>query len=146
MANIYTELSKIHSQLTATSPLSYSVGQVADFLKCEKAEIESQLTSGSLPGIKFGEDWIIPAQVFVSYLNALAMTQAHERRMSLGAQAIEKIEPTNHAPPVYKKLSTTKKVNNLISEEELIELSGIVYNNSPSSKNKYHSMAAWRRL
>ncbi len=60
----------------------YSVDDVAKILCCEPATVAAHLSTGYLPGLKFGRSWVIPVEAFAKRVNELAMSQAAEQRAS----------------------------------------------------------------
>ena len=57
-----------------------TIEQVAALLACEVTTVAEHLKSGSLPGLKFGRHWVVPARAFFDHVNALAHEQATARR------------------------------------------------------------------
>ncbi|MDO8770465.1 MAG: helix-turn-helix domain-containing protein [Burkholderiaceae bacterium] len=58
----------------------YSVEDVAKILCCEPATVTAHLSTGYLPGLKFGRSWVIPVEAFVQRINELAISLVSERR------------------------------------------------------------------
>lgn len=99
MNQVPSEVLPNDSALISSLPRSYSVKQVAQFLHCEVKTVESELTLGTLPGIQFGKEWVIPEEIFISYLNALAISQTHERLMVQQGFTTNQIHPIAHSLP-----------------------------------------------
>jgi len=52
----------------------------AELLECSVKTVEERLRAGDLPGLKFGDGWVIPAGAFWLRLDQLALEQAEKRR------------------------------------------------------------------
>lgn len=106
-------------------PTTYSVGQVAAFLCCDPSIVETQLELGDIPGVRFGSEWMIPAQAFVHYVNDLALTQAHERQFARDClpQARDMADRTISGSGEKPR---TPAGPQLISLEELEQLASII--------------------
>lgn len=64
-----------------------SIDQVASLLRCDKNSVAERLTSGDLPGLKFGRGWVVPAAALIARVNELAVAAAADRRRSLSPAA-----------------------------------------------------------
>lgn len=60
---------------------------VAPLLGCTPETVEDRLRDGTLPGVKLGRSWVIPARALEQRLCDLAMEQAAERRQQPPATA-----------------------------------------------------------
>lgn len=56
------------------------VEAAATLLRCAASTVRAECRSGNLPGLKLGEDWILPTEALLQRLNALATAAATERR------------------------------------------------------------------
>lgn len=77
--------------------------QVAPQLDCTPETVEDRLRDGTLPGVKFGRSWKIPASALAQALHDQALAEAAKRRE--GAQARPQvttaaIQPHLRADPV----------------------------------------------
>lgn len=57
-----------------------SVAQVANHLDCSEEKVREALNTGDLPGLKYGRDWIIPADALHQRLVEKALAEAAARR------------------------------------------------------------------
>lgn len=53
---------------------------VATLLRCAPTTVRDRARAGDLPGIKFGDDWVFPAEALHMRLTELALEQAATRR------------------------------------------------------------------
>jgi len=53
---------------------------VATMLDCTEATVEDRLRDGTLPGLKLGRGWRIPADALADRLRELALAEAEKRR------------------------------------------------------------------
>lgn len=86
-----------------TDPRILDVDQVAELLHCDRDTVAEALKAGTLPGLKFGRGWIVPAEALFERLNELAHEEAEHRR-SRSAVARTSVLPTarpsrRRAPP-----------------------------------------------
>lgn len=63
-----------------STPQIYTAAQAAELLECSAKTVEERLRNGDLPGLKFGDGWVIPAGAFWQRLDELAIEQAAKRR------------------------------------------------------------------
>ena len=63
-----------------STPQIYTAAQAAELLECSAKTVEDRLRNGDLPGLKFGDGWVIPAGAFWLRLDELAIEQAAKRR------------------------------------------------------------------
>jgi len=75
-------------------PQIYTAAQAAELLECSTKTVEDRLRSGDLPGLKFGDGWVIPAGAFWLRLDELAIEQAASRRKPAAPSAIT-AQPTD---------------------------------------------------
>lgn len=66
----------------------YTVTAAAALLHCSDYTVRELCRSGRLPGIKLGEDWIIPAGALFQRLDQIALEEAEKRRTPAPAKAI----------------------------------------------------------
>ena len=52
----------------------------AQLLQCSQKTVEERMRTGDLPGEKFGEGWVCPAQAMLDRLNEIAVEKMFERR------------------------------------------------------------------
>ncbi|MDO8775705.1 MAG: helix-turn-helix domain-containing protein [Burkholderiaceae bacterium] len=95
--------------MTDSDSLVYSVDDVAKILCCEPATVATHLSTGYLPGLKFGRSWVIPVGAFVQRINELAMSQAAEQRAIRGRPHVAnpiapKTKSRRRVPPVLPSL------------------------------------------
>lgn len=60
--------------------------QAAPLLDCTPATVEDRLRDGTLPGVKFGRSWLIPASALAQALHDQALAEAARRRESAEAR------------------------------------------------------------
>lgn len=79
--------------------------QAAQLLRCSAKTVEDHCRRGDLPGLKFGDGWIIPAAALIQRLHELALAQAAERRRGrehgneIVALALKNSSRTRREPP-----------------------------------------------
>lgn len=56
----------------STLPPVMVVEDVAALLKCSPRTVEDRARAGTLPGVKFGESWVFPAQALLEAINEQA--------------------------------------------------------------------------
>ena len=80
---------------------------VASLLRCAPTTVRDRARTGDLPGIKFGDDWVFPAEALHMRLTELALEQAAKRRQPAAASAQLHTVPkkTKRTPPA---LPTTR--------------------------------------
>lgn len=57
-----------------------TVPEVAGELECSEDKVREALNTGDLPGVKYGRDWVVPADALRQRLVEKALTEAAERR------------------------------------------------------------------
>lgn len=67
--------------------------QVADMLKCSVRTVEDHARAGTLPGVKFGDGWVFPADALLRAVNRMAEEEA-ARRSKPAAPKARQIKPT----------------------------------------------------
>jgi len=67
---------------------------VAPLLGCTPKTVEARLRDGTLPGVKLGRAWVIPARALEQRLFELALQQAQDRRAAMSAPPQREIFPT----------------------------------------------------
>ena len=90
-----------------------TIDQIAELLGCAKSTVAAHLKSGLLPGLKFGRQWVVPAQAFFERVNALAHEQAAIRRdghVRAGTPLAYQVPPVaggkrRRVPPVLPSLT-----------------------------------------
>lgn len=65
--------------MTSLAPI-LTPEEAATLLRCTKKTVEDRLRAGDLPGEKFGEGWIIPADALLQRINELAVESMNRRR------------------------------------------------------------------
>lgn len=70
-----------------TSPQILTPAQAAEMLMCSPRTVEDKLRSGDLPGVKFGESWIIPAQALMERVTQLALSNQPKRPRAIATLA-----------------------------------------------------------
>ena len=79
------------------------VDQVAELLHCEAETVALHCKNGTLPGLKYGRCWLIPAEALNKFLNEVALEQARERHRdfvgSLAASG-QKARPARPLAPI----------------------------------------------
>ena len=63
-----------------STSLIYTAKYAAELLECSIKTVEERLRNGDLPGLKFGDGWVIPAGAFWLRLDQLALEEAEKRR------------------------------------------------------------------
>lgn len=86
------------------TPEVFDSAEAATLLRCAISTVEERARKGDLPGLKFGDGWIFPAQALVARLNQLALEEAARRRApgtpSATATALnDKRPPRGRTPP-----------------------------------------------
>lgn len=69
----------IHSS-EVSLPIVLDVDQAAQLLRCKPDTVRAACRSGDLPGIKWGDDWTLPAGALAKRLDQLALEDAAKRR------------------------------------------------------------------
>jgi hypothetical protein len=59
------------------------IDEACSFLKCGKPRLFQALETGSIPGIKLGQTWVIPRFAFFQAINELAISEAEARRANV---------------------------------------------------------------
>lgn len=67
--------------MQAPPVLVLDVDQLAALLRCKPDTVRAACRSGDLPGIKWGEDWTIPAGALAQRLDEKALEDAAKRRL-----------------------------------------------------------------
>lgn len=62
------------------TPEVFDSSDVAKMLRCAETTVEERARKGEIPGVKFGDGWIFPAQALFARLNELALEEAAKRR------------------------------------------------------------------
>lgn len=62
------------------TPEVFDCTDVAKMLRCAETTVEERARKGDIPGVKFGDGWIFPAQALFARLNELALEEAAKRR------------------------------------------------------------------
>jgi excisionase family DNA binding protein len=57
-----------------------SVADVAALLQCSDETVREQAVAGTLPGVKFGRDWVFPAPALLDAIDQQARDEAENRR------------------------------------------------------------------
>lgn len=74
--------------------------QAAQLLHCSPRTIEDRLRSGDLPGEKFGDGWILPAEALIARVNEISVKKMLERREPATPTAIQYAQrPSRREPP-----------------------------------------------
>ena len=63
-----------------STPPIFTAKRAAELLECSIKTVEERLRNGDLPGLKFGDGWVIPAGAFWLRLDQLALEEAAKRR------------------------------------------------------------------
>jgi excisionase family DNA binding protein len=79
--------------------------QVADLLKCSTRTVEEHARAGTLPGVKFGDGWVFPADALLRAINRLAEAGAAQRSTPPKAKAVYR-----RARPALPELPETGSV------------------------------------
>lgn len=58
----------------------FDVDQAAQLLRCKPDTVRAACRTGDLPGLKWGEDWTIPAAALARRLEEKALAEATKRR------------------------------------------------------------------
>jgi excisionase family DNA binding protein len=66
----------------------YTVESAAVLLHCSEYTVRELCRSGRLPGVKLGEDWIIPAGALFARLDEIALEESLTRRAPSKPQGI----------------------------------------------------------
>lgn len=75
-----------------------TVTEAAAVLDCSDDTVRERAADGSLPGVKFGRDWVFPAEAFYEAVNGIARAEAEERRSGRAPKAVS--QPVGRpAPP-----------------------------------------------
>lgn len=77
-----------------------SIEEAATLLRCSPDTILGALRDGTLPGLKFSRDWIIPAEAFMKRLTELSLEQAVERRNSKEVPTPKPIQGVGRRKPL----------------------------------------------
>lgn len=74
---------------------------VATLLRCAPTTVRDRARTGDLPGIKFGDDWVFPAEALHMRLTELALEQAAKRRQPTkpSAQLLTVPRKAKRTPP-----------------------------------------------
>jgi excisionase family DNA binding protein len=65
--------------LTATVAPVLSVANAAELLQCSEDTVRELAAAGTLPGVKFGRDWVFPASALLDAIDRQAREQAADR-------------------------------------------------------------------
>jgi excisionase family DNA binding protein len=78
-----------------------TVTEAAKVLQCTDDTVRERALRGDLPGIKFGRDWVFPADTFYQALATLALEEAAQRRRVQQHSAVVKpLRGRESSPPV----------------------------------------------
>lgn len=64
---------------------------VAELLKCSPRTIEDRARAGTLPGVKFGESWVFPAQALLEAINEQARANTQREREAQKVRALARV-------------------------------------------------------
>jgi excisionase family DNA binding protein len=67
--------------------------EVAALLHCSERTVEDHARAGVLPGYKFGDGWVFPADALLEAVNTLAKAEAARRAQPVKLSAV-KFQPT----------------------------------------------------
>lgn len=87
--------------MTASWIPPFTVDQLAQMLGCSVYTIRERAKKGDLPGIKFGDDWVFPADAVSSRLTEMALEESKERRTKPVPSAVAYgATPRKQRPPL----------------------------------------------
>lgn len=82
-----------------SAPPVLAVEHVAQLLCCSPDTVRAMASSGELPALKPGRDWVFPAAALHQALNALAADEARSRREPKPAAAVIRQVAKPQGPP-----------------------------------------------
>lgn len=71
-----------------------TVDAVVGLLGCAATTVREHSRKSELPGLKFGDDWVFPAEALQQRLTVLALERAAKRRNAFGTAAVSSGVPT----------------------------------------------------
>lgn len=80
------------------TPEVFDCTDVAKMLRCAETTVEERARKGDIPGVKFGDGWIFPAQALFARLNELALEEAAKRRDPQRSKALAIATTSLHEP------------------------------------------------